>query len=255
MKRIPLAALALVAGLAATFVAGAQQTPPSDPKLTAAQANVRLGIEYLKKGEVALARDKIERALTQQPRDVGVQLGAALLYERLADDKRAEQHYRQALKVDSTSPEAQNAYASYLCRHDKAQQGEDMFLRAAQNPLSRAPEVGYTNAGVCARAAGRLDAAEKHLRQALGIRPASREALFQMTSLSVERSAYLQGRAFLQRYMAVGPVSPEVLLLGVRIERALGDAEAADGYARRLRSEFPDSAQAAELAGLPKGSG
>lgn len=253
MKRVAVM-IALLAGLP-VFGAGAQQTKPTDPKTSAAQANARLGLEYLKKGEVALAREKIERALGQDSRDVGVQLSAALLYERLEDAAEAERHYRQALKVDATSPEAQNAYAAFLCRHERPEKGEELFLKAAKNPLSRAPEVGYTNAGVCARSAGRLEAAEAHFRDALGIRPTSAEALLQMAGLSLERKEHLKARAFLQRYLAVGPAGPDVLLLGVRIERALGDRQTADGYAQRLRTEFPDSPQAAELASVAGGAG
>jgi type IV pilus assembly protein PilF len=244
-------AAVVIGVLAAWLAAGtamAQKEPPADPMVTAAQANARLGIEYLKKGEVGLARGKIERALVQNPKDVGVQLAGALLYERLGDDAVAEQHYRQALKVDATSPEAQNAYASFLCRHAKSEQGEAMFLKAAKNPLSRSQEVMLTNAGVCARSGGRPEAAEKHLRAALAIRPTSREALFQMTSLSLDRGAHLQARAFLQRYLATGSAGPDVLLLGVRIEKALGDRQTATEYAERLKREFPDSSQAAELA-------
>ena len=192
--RSPCAAvLAVVALLVTAAPALAQQAPVTDPKVTAAQANVRLGLEYLRKGEVALARDKIERALSQNPKDVGVQLGAGLLYERLGEAAKAETHYRQALKVDPKSPEAQNALGAFLCRAGSNAKGEELFVKAAANPLSRSPDVSYINAGVCARADGRLDAADKHFRQALAIRPNSRDALAQLASLSLERKAYLPG--------------------------------------------------------------
>lgn len=248
MRRGAAVAAGVLAAWLAAGAAMAQKEPAVDPKVSAAQANARLGMEYLKKGEVALARSKIERALAQNPKDVGVQLAAALLYERLGDDVVAEQHYRQAVKVDATSPEAQNAYASFLCRHAKSEKGEAMFLKAAANPLSRSQDVTLTNAGVCARSGGRPEAAEKHLRAALAVNPKSREALFQMTSLSLERGAHLQSRAFLQRYLETGSAGPDVLLLGVRIEQALGDRRAATEYAQRLKREFPNSSQAAELA-------
>lgn len=242
------AALVSVLLIAGAVPAMAQTAPVTDPKVTAAQANVRLGLEYLRKGEVALARDKIERALAQNPKDVGVQLGAGLLYERLGEGDKAEKHYRQALKVDPKSPEAQNALGAFLCRRGKNEQGEELFVKAASNPLSRSPEVSYVNAGVCARADARLDAADKHFRQALAIRPNSRDALAQLASLSLERKAYLPARAFVQRYLAAGPAVPEVLLLGVRVETELGDTAAAADYRRRLLADFPSSAEAAQVA-------
>jgi type IV pilus assembly protein PilF len=47
-----------------------------------------------------------------------------------------------------------------------------------------------------------------------------------------------------QRYLAVNPATAEVLWLGVRTERKLGDSVAAATYARRVQAEFPDSEQA-----------
>jgi Tfp pilus assembly protein PilF len=42
----------------------------------------------------------------------------------------------------------------------------------------------------------------------------------------------------------VNPATPEVLWLGFRAERKLGDTTAAAGYARRVQTEFPNSEQA-----------
>ena len=65
------------------------------------------------------------------------------------------------------SPEAQNALGAFFCRNKQQAKGEEMFLKAAANPLYRTPFVAYTNAGVCARSAGNLEQAERYLRQAL----------------------------------------------------------------------------------------
>lgn len=237
----------LMAGCAA---AAAAQQPALDPAQDAARINVRLGLEYMRQGQLAIARDKIEKALQQNSRDVGVQIGAGLLYEQLRDTDRAERHYRQALRIDSSNPEAQNAFGAFLCRNGEARRGEDMFATAARNPLYRTPEVAFTNAGVCARQAGRLAEAEDYLRFALAQRTAYPEALLQLAGVSFERGSLLQSRAFLQRYLAVAPGTADVLLLGHQVETALGDAAAAGEYADRLRKKFPDSPEARILAGI-----
>ena len=51
----------------------------------------------------------------------------------------------------------------------------------------------------------------------------------------------------MQRYLAVNPASPEVLWLGFRAQRKLGDNTAAAGFGRRIQAEFPDSQQAQML--------
>jgi len=213
----------------------------------AARINVRLGIEYMRNGNLAVAQEKIEKALEQNDRDAGVQMGAGLLYEQLREPEKAEQHYRRALRLDPGNPQVQNALGAFLCRNGHAEKGEEMFLTAAVNPLYRTPEVAYTNAGVCARQGGYLERAEDHLRRAVNSRTPYPEALLQMAGVSFERSNFLQARAFLQRYLAIGATGADVLMLGYQIERALGDQVAADDYARRVKADFPDSPEARVL--------
>ena len=111
-------------------------------------------MEYLKRDQLQVAQEKIEKALVQNPKDVNVQLAAGLVYERLHENKIAEKHFRLALKAAPDSPEAQNALGAFFCRNKQQAKGEEMFVKAAINPLYRTPFVAYTNAGVCARSAG-----------------------------------------------------------------------------------------------------
>ena len=251
MNRTP--TLLLLLALVAT-PSVAYETPEGNTAADAARINARLGIEYMKQGQVAIAREKIDKALQQNPRDPGVQMSAGLLYEQLREPKVAERHYRQALKLEPDNPEAQNALGAFLCRNGQAKQGEEVFLEAARNPLYRTPEVAYTNAGVCARRNGRLDKSEEYLRLAVSQRSQYSEALLQMAGVSFERGNFLQARAFLQRYLGMAPASAEVLLLGYQVEKALGDAAAADDFSGRLRREFPNSPESRILDGPSAGS-
>ncbi|MBX3702978.1 MAG: type IV pilus biogenesis/stability protein PilW [Steroidobacteraceae bacterium] len=227
----------------------AAQDPSADPLAEAGRINARLAMEYLKREQLLVAREKVEKALLQNPRDVTVQLAAGLVYERLLEKKRAEQHFRLALRADADSPEAQNALGAFFCRNRQHEKGVEMFTKAARNPVYRTPEVAYTNAGVCARSAGRLERAEQYLRQALALSNSYPETHLQLAGVAHERGNHLQARAFIDRYLAVAPASPDVLLLGYQIESAMNDSAAAAAYAQRLRREFPESAQLRALDG------
>jgi type IV pilus assembly protein PilF len=234
---------ALALALLAAAAAGAQ-SPSPDPLHDAGRINARLAMEYLKRDQLQVAQEKIEKALLQNPHDVNVQLSAGLVYERLRDPKKAEKHFRQALREDPASPEAQNALGAFFCRNKQQTKGEEMFIKAAANPLYRTPFVAFTNAGVCARSAGRLEEAERYLRQALTSQVAYPETLAQLAGVLHERKSDLQARAFVERYLAVAPATPDVLLLGHNIEVALKDTGAAAGFRERLAKEFPNSEQA-----------
>ncbi len=233
---------AFLMALLLAAAAPAQDASP-DPLIEAARINARLAMEYMKRDQLSVARDKVEKALALNPRDLTVQLAAGLVYERLLETKRAEKHFRLALRADAASPEAQNALGAFLCRNKEFAKGEAIFLKAAGNPLYRTPEVAYTNAGVCARSAGSPERAEKYLRQALSVRSVYPETFVQLAGVLHDRGNHLQARAFIERFLAVVPATPDVLLLGREIEMSLNDRAAADAFGERLRKEFPESVQ------------
>lgn len=245
-----LAILVACAALAGT-AHGQERAASEDPDVTAARYNAQLGIEYLKANNVTAAQEKIEKALQQNPKEPAVHTAAALLYERLRDPKKADTHYSRALRLDPDNPQMQNNYAVFLCRSGEQAKGRKLFEKAATNPRYRTPEVAYANAGVCARSAKDLASAEKNFRQALALRPTMPDALLQMADISFERGNGLQARAFLQRYFQATAATPDALLLGVRIERSLGDISAANEYAAQLKKSFPASEQARQLAANP----
>jgi type IV pilus assembly protein PilF len=243
------AALLAVAMLAAP--AALPQAASPDPIEEAGRINARLAMEYLKREQLQVAQDKIEKALAQNPKDVNVQLAAGLVYERLHENRTAEKHFRQAVKISPDSPEAQNALGAYFCRNEQQKKGEEMFLKAAANPLYRTPFVAYTNAGVCARSAGNLEQAERYLRQALTSQVDYPETYAQLAGVLHGRGNNLQARAFVGRFLAVAPATPEMLLLGYNIEVAMKDEAAAAAFKARLEKEFPNSDQLRRLDALP----
>jgi type IV pilus assembly protein PilF len=222
------------------------QRPKAQPE-RAAEINLELGIDYLRKGSLAEAKEKIERSLDQDPRNARTHSVAGMLYDRLGDEKKADSHYERAVSLDPQNAEIRNNYAVFLCQKNKFSRGEKQALEAAENPLYKTPEVALLNAGNCARNAGDFERAEERYRRALQLKPRFAEALLQMADMEFQQTQYISARAFLQRYMEVGRTSPATLWLGHRIERSLGNTVEAQHYARRLKSEYPNAAQTREL--------
>ena len=122
-----------------------------------------------------------------------------------------------------------------------------MFNTVATSPLYQTPEVALVNAGVCVRSAGNLVGADRYFNRALAIRPNMPEALFQLGNDAFERGDAAEARDIVQRFLAVNPPTPEVLWLGFRAQRKLGDTVDAAVYARRVQTEFPNSIQAQNM--------
>jgi len=113
--------------------------------------------------------------------------------------------------------------------------------------LAPRAELALVNAGVCVRSAGNLVDADRYFNRALAIHPNMPEGLLQLGNVAIDRGDAAQARDIVQRYLAVNPPTPEVLWLGFRAQRKLGDAVAAAVYARRVQTEFPNSEQAQNM--------
>ena len=245
MKRIALIICMLAIG-AAGCASNSGSNSKADP-VRASQINLDLAVDHLRKGNLALAKEKLDRSLEQDPRNAAAHSVAGLLYDRLGNTNKADSHFQRAVSLAPDNSEYKNNYPVFLCQHGRHARGEKLALQAASDRLYRTPEIAYFNAGTCARNAGNLDSAEQHFRQALKFKPRFEEALLQMADIEYEQKNYMSARAFLQRYMEVGRTTPASLWLGVRIERSLGNTAIAQHYAHRLKTEYPNANQTKEL--------
>lgn len=242
-----LVAAALLGGGCTTTGERSSRTEAGASREEAARVNTDLGIGYFRQGRVELALERLTRAVEQDRRYARAHAALAVVYQQLEEPADAERHFRAALRLSERDPELWNTYGVFLCGQGRFDEAEDFFRRAARDRLYPQPELVLTNAGMCMRQKGDLEAAERYLREALQRNPRFPEALLQMASLSLTTDNLMASRAFLQRYFAVSPVSAEALWLGVQVERGLGDERTAREYAARLREDFADSVQAREL--------
>jgi type IV pilus assembly protein PilF len=219
----------------------------------AALLNAQLGIEYMRQGNLKAGQEKIAKALQQNPRTAETQMAAAMLADRLGEDKQAQEHFEKALRYGPNNPDVLNNFAVFLCRKGDKSRGVQYFLRAAASPLYGTPQAAYTNAGYCALADGKSTDAEAYFRQALSYNQNLPGALLPMAEIYHEMGNNLQARAFLQRYLQVGPTDAQVLWLGYRIERAMGDTASAQKYAERLKTEYTTSVQTRDLLRAEQG--
>ena len=238
-------ALVLALGAALAGCVGTGLAPGRQPE-RAAETNTQLAIEYMKLDKLATAREFIERALGQDPRNANVQMTAGLVYERLNESAKADKAFAAAARLSKGEPNILNNYAGFLCRTHREAEGEKLFQQVVRSPLYQTPEVAMVNAGVCLRGTNDL-VAETYFRQALNIRPNMPDALLFLGDLVLAKGDNDQALQLVQRYLAANPAGPDILWLGMRVERKLGDDAAAAVYARRLQAEFPDSDQARNM--------
>ena len=224
-------------------------------KSDASNYNMQLGMAYLNQGDLGLAKEKLDRAVIENPGDPNVHSAMAMLQDRLGHPDQADKEFKTALNIGPRSPDVLNNYAVYLCRNGRIDEGVKTFEEAAHNALYRTPEAAYTNAGVCLRGAKRDTQAAMSFQRALQVRPGFAEAAYQLADLDLQRGELQDARDTVDRFCSSYEPTADLLLIGVRITRKQGDRMAEEKFARKLRMDFPSSDQTRALAELSHNSG
>ena len=215
-----------------------------------ALTNLNLGIAYLKQGNYNKALEKLKKSLIADSDYAPTYNVLGLLYQQLGDNNKAEENFKRALAFNSVDSSTLNNYGNFLCKLGRLSEAEGAFIKAAKNPLYDAPEIAITNAGQCLYQNKKIGSAEKYFRQALQLNPQIPQALIKMSEINFDNKKFLSSRAYLQRYQEISPHNARTLLLGIKVENALGDQDAASSYKLLLKNSFPDSNEFAELKNL-----
>jgi type IV pilus assembly protein PilF len=211
------------------------------------ETHVMLGASYLQRDQLGIAKQELEKALYEDPDNSQANNIMGVLQWRMKSYDAADRYFRKALAYDGNDASAHHNYGAFLCDRGKLEEGIRNLDTAAANPLYHYTAEVNLNAGVCLMKKPAPAAAEKYFREALRIDPKLSGALYEMAKLSFNSGQPLSALGFLQRYFQVAGESPETLLLGVKVERALGNKNAEASYAFLLRNKFPDSPEAGQL--------
>lgn len=210
----------------------------------ASELNTQLAIGYIQRDQYKAAKDKLEKAIEQNPNNVVAYKTLAYLYALLGVKDEAENKYKEALDLKPDDPDLLNSYGAFLCSIGKNNEAQEQLQRAYSDPFYESAYLAQSNAGSCYVKQQEYAKAEKLLRQSLRSQPNLPGSLLSMAEVGVNTERYLMARAYIQRYHAIKPASAESLWIQIQAEKALGAKEHYMKYARQLISDFPDSDEA-----------
>ena len=216
----------------------------------AAVYNAQLGAGYLSQGNFLLAKQKLDKALEQNPDLPEAHSTYGVLEGQLGKAASAEKHFRTALKLEPHNSEFLNNYGTFLCNQNRVKEAEEKFMAALNDPLYTTPEYAYTNAGACAMRVSDYDTAEAYIRKAMQVNPNFPNALFEMSRLNMLQKKYTLAKSYLDRYhevIGLNGHTPETLWYAIELSKILKDNNAVASYSLLLKSRFPDSSQAQSL--------
>jgi type IV pilus assembly protein PilF len=212
-----------------------------------ARIHTELASGYYQLGNMSVALEEATIALRADPGYSPAYNIAGLIYSGLKEDRLAEENFQRALRINALDYDANNNYGWFLCQRKREAESIQYFLAALRNPLYQNADRTYVNAGLCARRQGDLAGAEQYFLSAIKLRPSQPQALYQVADLAYARGDYAAAKQYLERFTQVAEANAEVLWLGLRVERKLGNRNSEESYAYRLRSNFPESKEAQAL--------
>lgn len=210
--------------------------------ISRARAHTELGAAYYQQGKMEIALEEFNEAIKIDSNYSFAYNGLGLVHAALGQDAEADANFKQAVLIDPNNSESHNNYGSFLCARNRYDESIAHFLAALKNPLYSTPSVAYANAGICSARNKDIKSAEIYLQKSLQIEPLMHNAALQLAQIEFNRGEVKNAKTTLQNALIAGQ-SPEVLWLGIKISRALGDRDAESSYALELRKQFPKSEQ------------
>lgn len=235
--------LLLVLLLPVLLTACVAVNPGKSQNEKASEINVQLGMGYLQQGNLALASEKLTKALRQNPKSASANNAYAILQDRLGQKELAEQHYKEAIYLDPKDSQASNNYGAFLCRNNREAESEKHFLKALTNPLYKTPEYAYTNAAICLIKIDQKVKAKEYLEKALASKSDFSVALVAMGNLLFDEGNFDAAKLYVDRFHLVANPTSRSLWLAIRNELEIDSDADVNELADRLKRDFPDSSE------------
>lgn len=256
--RTGLALLMLVLVLVGLAGCAASNLPADDPDAayTASDApetrkratnRLQLAVLYFQDGKSNFALDEIKQAIQIDPGWYEPYWMRGLIQMQGGDYPAADASFQRALAINPRMPDLQHNYGVLLCKMKRYDEGLQQFAEALANPAYAQVAKSYLEQGSCLEARGDKVRAEASYQKSFERDAANSVTALRLASLLYQRGDFARAQFYARRVNNSEQATADSLLLGVRIERRLGQADAAAQLAAQLRKRFADSAAAQAL--------
>lgn len=213
-----------------------------------AQIRLQLAVGYYGQGQLATALDEIKQALQIDPNFADAHGVRALIHMDMGDTQLAEESFKRAMKLAPGNPDFANNYGWFLCENGRERDSLPYFEAALKSRAYSSPAKALNNAGVCSMRLGDMAAAERYFNQAFQADPGNADASLNLARVFYSRADYQRARFYVSRVLRAENAGAAALWMAIKVERKLGDQDAASSLSNQLRRRFPDSREYAALS-------
>ena len=207
-----------------------------------AATRISLGLGYLRMGNMAQAKQNLEKAKNFAPDMVQVYTAFAHYYETVGENKLTIESFEKALSIKSDDADTLNNYGVYLCRQGQTEAAEKQLLKAIAVPSYILVAKSYENLSSCFLQKDNFIKAEAYLYKAIMHSPGNSSTLFQMVQLQYAMGEFTQAKTYEQRFEKVTRrFTPQSLALAFKVYWKLGQRRTAKNYGTMLVKMYPQS--------------
>jgi len=193
----------------------------ADP-VAAVQRYVELGLEYLKRGDMYLARERITRALTINPEDASANAAFGLISHQDGETEAAETSFLKAIESDKSYTRGRSYYAAFLFSEKRYQEALKQFEIAAEDTSYISRAQIFTNIALCNVKLSNNDAAIKAYQKTLRLDRSNGRALSGITELLIQEKDFKRAQQYYNHLVRLIRQqglqhSPQSLWQGIRI--------------------------------------
>ena len=189
----------------------------------AAKINAELGIEYLNKNMLDLAKSKLLKALKQDEDSPKVYYALGLYYARSGQEALAKQSFKKALQLAPNDYLAMGYYAQFMCEHQQTQQAVQLFQQALAIQNNEAVWQTYEMYGSCVlNYIGDKRKAVTLFEKAINQNPDLAYAHLQLAQAYYDYGMVDNADQMLKQYLHQNPPTKDTIRLAMNIASARG---------------------------------
>lgn len=220
---------------------------PAEPSLRA-KAQAELASGYVDLGRIDIAKVEVDKALRIDPTSPPANNVAGLIAMRISKFNEAETYFNRALRLDPENSHYQNNLALLYCKNGSPARGMELLRQALANKLYNTPQNSLMNAGICSESMGNWAEAEKYYLQAEKFENVNLQAKEKLALVYLKTGRADQAWLNINAVIAIAePATPNQLRLAIAIARAVGRYDEASNLERRLKADYPDQANQPQI--------
>lgn len=205
------------------------------------EAQINLARGYLESADPARARAPLDRALAIEPGSADALGLYAVYFLRESEPELAEQYYKRALRSDPDHAPNLNNYAALLVAQGRYREAVAPLQRLVADTGYRGRPMAFANLGLAERQLGDIAAARDAFERAIALESGQPEARLALAELDLARGRAVSALTHYEIYRGNARPTAASLCVGLRIARAVGDADEAASFRLSLRNLFPDA--------------